>query len=428
MSSLGQPRRRYAAAASIIGTAIEVYDFFIFGTAAALIFNTQFFPSLDPMAGLIAAFLSYAVGYVARPLGAFIFGHFGDRAGRRDTLMITLVLMATPTVLIGLLPGYATIGILAPILLCLLRILQGIAFGGEWGGAVLIAVESAPPGRKALWGSFPSAGASAGIVLSSLVWAGVSLLPEADFKSWGWRLPFLGSVLMLAIGIFVRRRVTETPEFEAARSRGTVARAPLIETFKVAKMGMLRCAGLRIFENSWFSILLVYFVSYAVTTGKIPKAELLNAIALGAALSMPTLLAVGALADRIGQRIIYAVGAISLGAFTWIMFDSVHRGTTLVAVVLGLGVFWPLVYGPQSALFAAQFDTRVRYSALSIATQLAGLLGGGIAPLIAAVLAAYGGGSPHLVAAYLSALALVGLLAVASMKPTATLNHAEAAA
>jgi MFS family permease len=423
MSPSESTRGKYAAAASVIGTAIEVYDFFIFGTAAALIFNKQLFPSLDPMAGMIAAFLSYAVGYVARPMGAFIFGHFGDKTGRRDTLMITLVLMATPTVLIGMLPGYETIGIAAPILLCLLRILQGIAFGGEWGGAVLIAVETAPKGRKALWGAFPSAGASAGIVLSSLAWAAVSTLPEADFQSWGWRLPFLASALLLAIGVFVRLRVTETPAFEAARQRGAMSSAPLVETFQTAKMGMLRCAGLRIFENSWFAILLVYFVSYAVTTGKIPKAQLLNAIALGAALSIPTLLAIGALADRIGQRVIYAMGAISLAIFTWMMFDSVHRGTTLLSVVLGLGIFWPLVYGPQSALFAAQFDTRVRYSALSISTQLAGVLGGGIAPLIAAVLAAKGGGSPHLVAAYLSVLAFIGLVCVAFMKPTDTLNQ-----
>ena len=204
MSQNDKSRGRYAAAASVIGTAIEVYDFFIFGTAAALIFNKQFFPSLDPLAGTIAAFLSYAVGYVARPLGAFIFGHFGDKTGRRDTLLITLILMATPTVLIGLLPGYAVIGIAAPILLCLLRILQGIAFGGEWGGAVLIAVETAPPGRKALWGSFPSAGASAGIVLSSLAWAAVSRMPEAACS---------------CEGAFRRRRLSKRPGHAAPSPR-----------------------------------------------------------------------------------------------------------------------------------------------------------------------------------------------------------------
>jgi MFS transporter, MHS family, shikimate and dehydroshikimate transport protein len=419
MNETQASKRRYAAAASVIGTTIEVYDFFIFGTAAALVLNKQFFPNLDPTAALIAAFLSYAVGYVARPLGAFIFGHFGDKTGRRDTLMITLVLMATPTVLIGLLPNYASIGIAAPILLCLFRILQGIAFGGEWGGAVLMAVETAPKGRKGLWGSFPSAGASAGIVLSSLAWAAVSTLPEADFQEWGWRLPFLASIVLLVVGVFVRLRVAETPAFITARELGAVAKTPLVETFRDAKLGMLRCAGMRVFENSWFAILLVYFVSYAVTTAKIPKPQILNAVAVGAALSIPTLLLIGALADRIGQRIIYAIGAVALSLFTWGMFNSVQPGrtsTTLAFVIVGLGIVWPLVYGPQSALFAAQFNTRVRYSALSIATQLAGILGGGIAPLIAAVLAAQGGGSPHLVAVYLSVLGVIGLISVASMK------------
>jgi MFS transporter, MHS family, shikimate and dehydroshikimate transport protein len=252
-----------------------------------------------------------------------------------------------------------------------------------------------------------------------LAWAAVSTLPEADFQEWGWRLPFLASIVLLVVGVFVRLRVAETPAFITARELGAVAKTPLVETFRDAKLGMLRCAGMRVFENSWFAILLVYFVSYAVTTAKIPKPQILNAVAVGAALSIPTLLLIGALADRIGQRIIYAIGAVALSLFTWGMFNSVQPGrtsTTLAFVIVGLGIVWPLVYGPQSALFAAQFNTRVRYSALSIATQLAGILGGGIAPLIAAVLAAQGGGSPHLVAVYLSVLGVIGLISVASMK------------
>jgi MFS transporter, MHS family, shikimate and dehydroshikimate transport protein len=415
-------KRRYAAAASVIGTTIEVYDFFIFGTAAALVFSKQFFPSLDPTAALLASFMSYAVGYVARPLGAFIFGHFGDKAGRRDTLLITLVLMALPTIFIGLLPNYATIGIAAPILLCLMRILQGVAFGGEWGGAVLLAVESAPDGRKALWGALPSAGASAGIVLSTLTWAAVATLPDADLQSWGWRLPFLASAVLLVVGVWLRLRVEETPSFQLAKARGDVSAAPLAETFATAKAPMLKCMGARIFENSWFAILLVFFVSYAVTTAKLPKPVILNAIATGAAVSIPMLFFVGWLGDRIGQRIIYAVGAVALAVWTWLLFDMVKGGDPLLGVVVGLGLIWPCVYGPQSALFAAQFDTRVRYSGLSIATQLAGILGGGIAPLIAAVLVSQGGGSPHLVATYLSALAVLGVASVAFMKPTGTLS------
>lgn len=422
MLQIDKRKRRYAAAASVIGTTIEVYDFFIFGTAAALVFSKQFFPSLDPTAALIAAFTSYAVGYVARPLGAFIFGHFGDKSGRRDTLLITLVLMAVPTVLIGLLPNYETIGIAAPIMLCVLRVLQGIAFGGEWGGAVLLAVETAPDGRKALWGALPSAGASAGIVLSTLAWAAASTLPDEAFQSWGWRLPFLASAVLLVVGVMLRMRIDETPSFQKAKRTGTVSSAPLAETFRTAKLPMFLCVCLRVFENSWFAIVLVFFVSYAVSTASIPKPEILNAIAIGGALSIPMLFFVGWLGDRIGQRIIYAAGAVALAAWTWIMFDAVLRGSPSLVVAIGIGLIWPCVYGPQSALFAAQFETRVRYSGLSIATQLAGILGGGIAPLVAAVLVARNDGSPGWVAIYLSALALVGVTAVLSMRPTATLD------
>ncbi|VTU16841.1 Inner membrane metabolite transport protein YhjE [Variovorax sp. SRS16] len=422
MLHIDKRKRRYAAAASVIGTTIEVYDFFIFGTAAALVFGKQFFPGLDPTAALIASFTSYAVGYVARPLGAFIFGHFGDKSGRRDTLLITLLLMALPTILIGLMPNYDTIGIAAPILLCLLRIFQGIAFGGEWGGAVLLAVETAPDGRKSLWGALPSAGASAGIVLSTLAWAAASTMPDAAFQAWGWRLPFLASVVLLVIGVVLRLRIDETPSFQQARSSGTLSRAPLSETFRTAKLPMLKCVCLRVFENSWFAIVLVFFVSYAVTTAKIPKPQILNAIAFGGALSIPTLFAIGWLGDRIGQRIIYAFGAVALAAWTWVMFDAVLRGDPSLVVVIGLGLIWPCVYGPQSALFAAQFETRVRYSGLSIATQLAGILGGGIAPLVAALLVANHGGSPAWVALYLSALAVIGLIAVLSMRPTSALD------
>jgi MFS family permease len=415
-------QRRRAAAASMIGTTIEVYDFFIFGTAAALIFSKQFFPSLDPTAALIASFLSYAAGYFARPVGAFLFGHFGDRMGRKDTLLITLLMMAVPTILIGLLPTYAQIGLAAPLLLCALRILQGIAYGGEWGGAVLLAVEYAPKGKKAFWGALPAAGASGGIVLASLAWAAASSLPEESFQSWGWRLPFLASAVLLVVGVFLRRSVQETPQFEAAKRSGNVAKAPISELLATAKLPMLRCIGLRVFENSWFAILLVFVVSYAVTTAKIPKAEMLNAIALGALVSMPMFLVVGWIGDRIGQKIVYAVGAVLLAGWTWVMFAAIASGSPLMPVIVALGLIWPATFSPQTALFAAQFDTRVRYSGLSVATQLAGILGGGIAPFIAAVLAAKSGGEPTLIAAYLSVLALIGLVSVASMRPTTALD------
>ncbi len=415
-------QRRKAAAASVIGTTIEVYDFFIFGTAAALIFSKQFFPSLDPTAALIASFLSYAAGYMARPFGAFLFGHFGDRKGRKDTLLITLILMATPTILIGLLPNYAQIGLLAPLLLCALRILQGIAYGGEWGGAVLLAVEYAPKGKKALYGSLPAAGASAGIVLASLAWAATSSLPDDAFQSWGWRLPFLASAVLLVVGIFLRRAVKETPQFEAAKKSGDTSKAPLKELFATAKLPMLRCMGMRIFENSWFAILLVFVVSFAVTTAKIPKAEVLNAIAIGAAISMPMFLFVGWLGDRIGQKTIYSIGAVLLAGWTWVMFSAISAGSPLMPIIVALGLIWPMVFSPQTTLFAAQFETRVRYSGLSVATQLAGILGGGIAPFIAAVLAAKAGGQPYLIATYLTVLAALGLVSTWFMRPAKSLD------
>jgi len=415
--------RRYALVASTVGTTLEVYDFFIYGTAAALVFSTQFFPSLDPAAGLLAAFLTYAVGYVARPLGALIFGHFGDRIGRKSTLLVTMLLMAVPTVLIGCLPNYEQIGLAAPIILCVLRILQGVAYGGEWGGAVLLAVETAPRGRKSFFGSLPSAGAAAGLVLSTVAWAATSRLPEADFQQWGWRLPFVASVVLMAVGIFVRLKVEETPDYRQTRSAGQIPRAPILDVFRTAKASMLWCIGARVFENSWFSIVLVFLVGYAVSAAGISKMEVLNAIALGAAVSVPTLLLVGLLGDRVGQKVLYTAGAIALAAWTWTMFDLVRDGQAKLALVVGLGLIWPFVYGPQAALFAAQFDARIRYTALSVATQLAGILAGAIAPLIATVLMNRANGSTLPIEIYLTVLALAGLASTYFMKPHQVLDE-----
>ena len=287
---------------------------------------------------------------------------------------------------------------------------------------MLLAVEYAPKGKKALWGSLPAAGASAGIVLASLAWAGASSLPEEAFQSWGWRLPFLASAILLVVGVFLRRSVQETPQFEAAKRAGNTAKAPISELLATSKLSMLRCIGVRVFENSWFAILLVFVVSYAVTTAKIPKAEMLNAIALGAFVSMPMFLLVGWIGDRIGQKIVYAVGAVLLAGWTWVMFAAIANGSPLMPVIVALGLIWPATFSPQTSLFAAQFDTRVRYSGLSVSTQLAGILGGGIAPFIAAVLAAKAGGQPHLIALYLTCLAVVGLVSVFSMRPTTALD------
>jgi MFS transporter, MHS family, shikimate and dehydroshikimate transport protein len=382
--------------AGSVGTIIEWYDFYIYGTAAALVFNTLFFPNIDPLAGTLASLATFSVGFIARPIGGAIFGHFGDRIGRKVMLMITMVIMALATFAVGCLPTYQEIGVWAPILLVMLRFIQGICVGGEWGGASLMVIEHAPAARRGLFGSLVQIGAPLGLVTSSGVFALVTMMPEADFKSWGWRIPFLLSILLLGVGWFVRARVPETPIFEEIKRRGAISRNPFIEAIFKNPRSFLVAVGLKISEVSWFYILTVFIVVYATSQLNLPRALLLNAILIAALVAAIAIPLFGWLSDHIGRRIFYFLGTIFTACFAFPLFwllSTKDPQIIILTVVVALSLGWGTMFAPESAYFPELFDTRVRYSGASIGFQLSAALGGGFSPIIATALAGYMGGT-----------------------------------
>ncbi|MDI1302603.1 MAG: MFS transporter [bacterium] len=406
--------------ASMVGTTIEWYDFFLYGTAAALIFNKLFFPAFAPLTGTLAAFGTYAVGFLARPLGAVIFGHYGDRIGRKSMLLVTLLLMGIPTMAIGLIPTYHSIGYGAAVLLVLMRFLQGIAVGGEWGGAALMAVEHAPAGRKAFYGSLPQAGVGAGLILSSLAMAAVAQLPEADFMSWGWRLPFLASVLLLGVGAFIRVKVAESPAFENLKESGRQVDMPVLEIIRQHPRAVLTVAGARMAETTWFYTVVTFSLTFITQQLAMPKALALNAIVVGAVVSLFTIPLAGHASDRFGARRIFMMGAALVCVAAVIFFRMLEaRDPVLLfaAMIMAIGGVFPLLYAPESALFAAQFPAEVRYSGISLSVQLAGAIAGGAAPIVAAALLAAGHGDPWLICVYLASLAVLALFCAWRLKP-----------
>ena len=418
MSSPKQSHHRIAGLASFAGTTIEWYDFFLYGTAAALVFNKLFFPEMDPLSGLFAAFATYAVGFIGRPLGGIVFGHFGDRVGRKAMLILTLLMMGIPTIAIGLIPTHDQIGYWAAALLVLLRFLQGVAVGGEWGGAVLMAVEHAPPAQKGFYGSLPQTGVGAGLVLSSLAMGAVAQLPEEDLMSWGWRLPFLASVVLLGVGWLIRSRVPESPEFAALKTEQTAVKAPLAVILRDHRRPVLTIIGARMAENAWFYLSATFALAYATGTLAMPRAEILSAITAGAALSLFTMPLAGWLADRIGAKRLYLIGLSFLALYVWPFFTllgSREIDSAWFALVVAIGVVFPLMYAPDSVLFSRHFPAAVRYSGISLGVQIAGVLGGGLAPMIATALLAKGGGEPHFVMIYLWILTAIALFSAAAM-------------
>ncbi|MCX5564145.1 MFS transporter [Alcaligenes phenolicus] len=408
--------RQYVTAglASMMGTTIEWYDFFLYGTAAALIFNKIFFPAFDPITGTLAAFATYSVGFFARPLGGFVFGHFGDKLGRKSMLLITLFLMGIPTILIGLIPSYESIGYWAAVLLVLMRFLQGIAVGGEWGGAVLMAVEHAPEGKKGFFGSLPQTGVAPGLILSSLAMGAVASLPEEDMLSWGWRLPFLASVALLLVGWWIRAKVAESPDFEQMSKKGKQVPIPALEILRHYPREVLLVVGGRLAEVTWFYTVVTFALAYATTTLGVERSVMLDATVWGAFAALFTMPLFGVLGDRIGFKWVFMAGTICMLAFSstfFSMLGSLDSKTITLALVIAIGLVYAALYGPQGGLFSTQFPPEVRYSGISIAVQVSGAIGGGLAPLVATSLLAYGDGQPDYIVWYLSAL---GLIAFAS--------------
>ncbi|MFI8993849.1 MFS transporter [Streptomyces sp. NPDC053542] len=404
------------ALAGAIGTTIEWYDFFLYGTAAGIVFDKLFFPKFDSLVGTLIAFATFAIGFVARPLGGIVFGHFGDRVGRKTALITTMFIMGAGTCLIGVLPTYDTIGIWAPVLLVVLRILQGIGIGGEWGGAVLMSVEHAPEGRKGYYGSWPQIGVPAGLMLGTGVFALLSsVLDSEQFLAWGWRIAFLLSAVLVLIGLYIRLQVYETPAFRSVRDQHTRARIPLVELLRTSKVNLLLGMGTRMAEGIAFNTWGVFAIAYTTTELHVPRTHALIGVMAAAAVCVPMIPLWGALSDRFGLLRTFGLGAALFGASAVPAFALFDTGSVLViggTLVVTLGLFYGAMYGPQAALYADLFPANVRYSGVSCVYQVSGVFASGCTPLILTALLQAGGGSPWLMVTYIVGMSALSLLCV----------------
>ncbi|MFE2992054.1 MFS transporter [Streptomyces sp. NPDC059262] len=408
--------RNRAVVASTVGTAIEWYDFFLYGTAAALVFPQLFFPGQSDYTGVLASFATQFVGFAARPVGAAIFGHFGDRVGRKSSLVITLLLMGVSTVLIGCLPTYGTIGLAAPILLVVLRVVQGIGVGGEWGGSVLLAMEWGSKKRRGLMASWPQMGVPLGLLASTGMVRWMTSATGDGFESWGWRIPFLASAVLIAIGLYVRLRVVESPDFSAVKNTQGVVRLPGWDVLRHQWREVLKAAFVRLSEQAPFYLFITFVLSYGTEHLGLARSDLLDDTLVAAAVGLVSIPLFGHLSDRIGRRLMYGIGIACVAAFAFPYFALLNTGSAglvLLAIVLSL-VFHDMQYGPQAALIAEGFGTHVRYSGAGLGYQLASVIAGGPAPLIAAAILQDTGSSTGISIYILGccALSLVALLLI----------------
>lgn len=407
--------RKRALIASLTGSSIEWFDYFLYGTAAALVFNKLFFPNFDPVVGLMLSYLSFSLTFFIRPIGGVLFAHIGDRIGRKKTLVITLSLMGGATVLIGCLPTYAQIGIWAPILLISLRVVQGMGIGGEWGGALLLAYEYAPPRRKGLFGSVPQVGVTIGMLLATLAVSLMAMLPEAQFLSWGWRVPFLLSAGLVFLGLWIRHGLDETPEFKQAKASGNVAKMPLLETLRHHWREVLIAAGLKVVETAPFYIFSTFVVSYAVNSLAYEKGVALHAVMLGALVATGMIPLMGALSDRVGRKAVYIGGILGLALFIvpyFMLLDTRAGWGITLATVIGFGVLWAPITAVLGTLSSEIFVTRVRYTGITLGYQLGAALAGGTAPLIATWLLSRYQGDWQPVALYMLVTVGISLVAI----------------
>lgn len=411
--------KRKVLISSVIGSVIEWYDYTLYGVAAALVFNHLFFPNFSPAAGTVAAFGSFAVGFIARPLGGFFAGQMGDRIGRKTTLVLTLMLMGVSTTLIGLLPTYQQIGLWAPALLILLRLVQGFAVGGEWGGAVLMAVEHAPRGRKGLWGSLPQTGVSAGLVLGTGAFALVSSLPEADFLSWGWRIPFLISVVMAGVGLFIRLQTEESPAFLEVQKTVAQRKSPIKTVFKNHRKELLLAIGARFAEGGNYYIYTVFILAFATAHTAMQRADVLLVVMFAALFNIASIPFWGAMSDRFGRKPIFIFGALFIAISAYPFFLMVMSGSLLlltIALITVLCLGHGAVYGTLAAYYSELFPASVRYTGISIGYQAASILLGGITPMLASALIIWADGSPWAVVTMMIVSALIAVLAM-SLSP-----------
>ncbi|TQC43725.1 MFS transporter [Rhodococcus sp. WS4] len=412
------------AFASFVGTAIEWYDFFIFGTAAALVFGTAFFPSLSPLSGTLAAFATFGVAFVSRPAGAIVFGHFGDRVGRKKMLVFSLVLMGSATVAIGLIPTYGAIGVAAPVLLVVARLAQGFAVGGEWGGAVLMAVEHAPREKRAFYGSWPQAGVPAGLVLATLAFLLVERLPEEQVLAWGWRLPFLASAGLVAVGMYVRLKVVESPEFENVKRDKKIADFPILAVLR----GEKRALGVGIFTQAAslvpFYLVTVFVLSYGPKEFGLSRQMILLSLLVACVLDIVSVPYASMVADRIGPRKMLILGSLYMAAIAYPFFWLLSTGTAagvLLAMILIITIGHAVTYSAVAGYVTSLFPAEVRYTGASVAYQFGGVVFSAPAPFIAVAVAAETDGQWAL-AAYIAAACAVTVL-VLTLAKTAKVTH-----
>jgi len=420
MSTVGGKNSiQLVAAASLIGTTIEWYDFFLYNTAAALVFNKLFFPTFDPFVGTLLAFSTYAVGFAARPIGGIVIGHYGDKVGRKSMLVLTLLMMGIATCCIGLLPTYNSIGVWAPIALVLLRVVQGFGVGGQWGGAVLMAVEHAPAGKRGFYGSWPQIGVPAGLLTSTIVFSMFSKLPAEQFMSWGWRIPFILSLALVGIGLLIRLKILETPSFTKIKETKTVSKQPIFEVLQKYPKQVLQAAGMRCAENGAFYIYSAFMLVYATQHVHISRDIPLNGIMIASALEFFFVPFYGWLTDRVGRRPVYMFGAVMTAVLAFPLFWLFDTGSTPLIWLALLLVFLcshAPMYAPQGAFFSELFGTSVRYSGASLGAQLSAAVAGGFSPLIAtALLPKYG---PNAIALYIVFMSLITIVSVWSAVET----------
>jgi MFS transporter, MHS family, shikimate and dehydroshikimate transport protein len=413
---------RTVVAASAVGTTIEWYDFLIYATAASLVLNKLFFPTEDPLVGTLISIGTIGVGFFARPIGAIILSHFGDRLGRKSMLILTLVSMGAATTLIGLLPTYSSIGVAAPILLVACRLVQGIAVGGEWGGAVLMAVEHSPSDKRGFYGSIVQVGFPLGMALGTASFFALAYLDDQQFTSWGWRIPFIASAALVVVGIFIRLRVDETPDFKSVLRRGDIARLPVLETILRHPKDLLIGLGARITEISWIYVLTIFGLNYAVTNLGLPRGLVLGAIALGAAIELITIPLFGHLSDRMGRRIIYLLGCGAAICLSFPIFWAIETREPVIVVfafVIGMSVGHGIMYGVQASFLSEMFPSNLRYSGASLGYQIAAPVGGGLVPLAAAAIVGLTDGATWPVSLLMIAIASITILAVLAARETA---------